>query len=139
MALARRALAFVAVLGGLWGLWEAYKALGEALELTRPFPVNDRTVPHIHDILGQLFEPSRRNGPLLIDVLGDAALFTAKEAAVGFAIGASVGFALAVVLVHSRLLERGLLPYIVASQTVPLIVISPMIVVGLGSKGVTAW
>src|SRR5919108_2538370 len=131
MALARRALAFVAVLGGLWGLWEAYKALGEALELTRPFPVNDRTLPHLHDIVGQLFEPSRRNGPLLIDVLGDAALFTAKEAAVGFALGASIGFVLAVVLVHSRLLQRGFLPYIVASQTIPILAIAPMVVVWL--------
>jgi NitT/TauT family transport system permease protein len=105
----RRALVFLAVLAGLGGLWEAYKAFGEAVGLTWPFAVNDRTFPHIHDMLGQLFEPSRRNGPLLIDVLGDAALFTAKEAAVGFALGASVGFALAIVLVHSNLLQRGLL------------------------------
>jgi NitT/TauT family transport system permease protein len=139
MALARRALAFVAVLGGLWGLWEAYKALGEALELTRPFPVNDRTLPHLHDIVGQLFEPSRRNGPLLIDVLGDAALFTAKEAAVGFALGASIGFVLAVVLVHSRLLQRGFLPYIVASQTIPILAIAPMVVIWLGGKGLPGW
>ena len=56
-------------------------------------------MPHVHDIVGQLFEPSRRNGPLLIDVLLDAALFTAKEAAAGFLLGAMVGFAIGVVLV----------------------------------------
>ena len=56
------------------------------------------------------------------------ALFTAKEAAVGFAIGAVVGFALGVVLVHSRLLQRGFLPYIVASQTIPILAIAPMVV-----------
>ena len=50
-----------------------------------------------------------------------------------------VGFAIAVVLVHSRLLERGLLPYIVASQTVPILAIAPMVVIGLGSKGVEGW
>src|SRR5205807_3470585 len=48
-------------------------------------------------------------------------------------------FVLAIVLVHSKLLQRGLMPYVVASQTIPLIVIAPMVVVGLGSKGVTAW
>ena len=42
-------------------------------------------------------------------------------------------------LVHSRLLERGLLPYIVASQTVPILAIAPMVVIGLGSKGVEGW
>jgi NitT/TauT family transport system permease protein len=135
----RRALVFLAVLVGIWGLWEAYKAFGEAVGLTWPFEVNDRTFPHIHDMIGQLFEPSRRNGPLLIDVLWDAALFTAKEAAVGFLLGATIGFLLAVVLVHSQLLVRGFLPYIVASQTVPILAIAPMVVVWLGGRGLPSW
>src|SRR5512134_2965390 len=86
---------FLAVLAVLWSLWEGFKALGEATGLRiGQFEANDRTMPHVHDILGTLFEPSRRNGPLLIDILWDAALFTAKEAAVGFALGALVGFVL---------------------------------------------
>jgi NitT/TauT family transport system permease protein len=135
----RRALAFLGVLAGLWAVWEGYKAFGEAVGLTWPFPVNDRTLPHIHDMFRQLFEPSRRNGPLLIDVLGDAALFTAKEAVVGFLLGATVGFLIAIVLVHSTLLQRGLLPYIVASQTVPILAIAPMVVVWLGGRGLPGW
>jgi NitT/TauT family transport system permease protein len=135
----RRALAFLGVLAGLWAVWEGYKAFGEAVGLTWPFPVNDRTLPHIHDMFGQLFEPSRRNGPLLIDVLGDAALFTAKEAVVGFLLGATVGFLIAILLVHSTLLQRGLLPYIVASQTVPILAIAPMVVVWLGGRGLPGW
>jgi NitT/TauT family transport system permease protein len=127
------------VLAVLWGLWEGYRALWIATGWTRPFAVTDITMPHLHAIVAQLFEPSQVDGPLLIHVLFNAALFTAKEAAVGFGIGGSVGFLLAVVLVHSRLLQRGLLPYIVASQTIPLLAIAPMVVVGLGSKGVTGW
>jgi NitT/TauT family transport system permease protein len=122
----------VAVLAGLWGLWEAFRWVGESVGLRiGQFEPNDRTMPHIHDIVGQLFEPSRRNGPLLIDILFDAALFTAREAAAGFALGATIGFALGVVLHHSRLLQRGLLPYIVASQTIPILAIAPMVVVWL--------
>src|SRR5919201_5906357 len=128
-----------AVLAVIWGLWEGYRALWIWTGWTWPFGVDDTTMPHLHAILAQLGQPSRLNGPLLITVLWHSALFTAKEAAVGFAIGASVGFALAIVLVHSRLLERGFLPYIVASQTIPLLAIAPMVVVGLGSKGVTGW
>jgi len=135
----RRGLVFAAVLAGLWALWEAYRAFGVAVSLTWPFEVNDRTMPHIHDMIGQLFEPSRRNGPLLIEVLGKAALFTAKEAAVGFALGAGVGFLIAVALVHSTLLQRGLLPYIVASQTIPILAIAPMVVVWLGGRGLPGW
>jgi NitT/TauT family transport system permease protein len=130
----------VAVLAALCALWEAFKWFGETSGLKLgTFVVNDRTLPHIHDIVGQLFEPSRRNGPLLIEVLWDAALFTAKEAAVGFALGASIGFALGVILAHSRLLQRGFLPYIVASQTVPILAIAPMVVVWLGDRGFPNW
>jgi NitT/TauT family transport system permease protein len=118
----------------LCGLWEAYKWVGERAEITWPFPVNERTMPHVYDMVGQLFEPSRRNGPLLIDVLLDAAAFTAKEAAAGFILGASVGFVIAVVLSESRLLQRGFLPYIVASQTIPILAIAPMVVVWINPR-----
>jgi NitT/TauT family transport system permease protein len=130
-----QAALFVAVLAGLWALWEAFKWVGETTELTLgAFRVNDRTLPHLHDIVGTLFEPSRRNGPLLIEVLWDAALFTAKEAAVGFLLGAVFGFAIAVVLAHSTLLQRGFLPYIVASQTIPILAVAPMVVVWVNPK-----
>jgi NitT/TauT family transport system permease protein len=137
---ATQGMLFVAVLAGLWTVFEAFKWAGEQTGWRLgSFEVNDRTLPHLHDIVGQLFEPSRRNGPLLIEVLWDASLFTAKEAAVGFALGASIGFAIAVVLVHSRLLQRGFLPYIVASQTIPILAIAPMVVVWLGGKGWPGW
>src|ERR671918_1969251 len=123
------------VLAVLCALWEAFKWFGETTGLKLgTFVVNDRTMPHIHDIVGQLFEPSRRNGPLLIEVLWDAALFTAKEAAVGFALGALIGFALGVVLAHSGLLQRGLLPYLVASQTIPILAVAPMVVVWVNPR-----
>ena len=114
----------------LYALWEGFKWFGEATGFRLgSFEVNDRTLPHVHDIIGQLFEPSRRNGPLLIEVLWDAALFTAKEAAVGFLLGRRRSASRsAIVLAHSRLLQRGFLPYIVASQTVPILAIAPMVV-----------
>jgi NitT/TauT family transport system permease protein len=128
------------VLAVFWALWEGFKWVGETTGLRiGTFEVNDLTLPHLHDIVGQLFEPSRTNGPLLIEVLWDSALFTAKEAAVGLLLGAAIGFAIGVVLHHSRLLTRGLLPYIVASQTVPILAIAPMVVVWTGSRGVPAW
>jgi len=136
---AGRALLFVLVLAVLWGLWEGYRWLGIKAGITRPFPVNDTTMPHIHEIFAQLFKPSRANGPMLIHVLLKSALFTAKEAATGFVLGGIIGFGLAVGLAHSRLLERGLLPYMVASQTIPILAIAPMVVVWLGSLNSPAW
>jgi NitT/TauT family transport system permease protein len=126
---------FLAVLAGLWAFWEGFKAVGEATDFRLgQFEVNDRTMPHLHDIVVELFEPSRRNGPLLIDVLWDATLFTAKEAATGFALGALFGLALGTLLAHSGLAQRGLLPYIVASQTIPILAVAPMVVVWVNPR-----
>jgi NitT/TauT family transport system permease protein len=136
---ALRIAALPVVLAALWCLWEGYRALWIWTGWTRPFKVNETTMPHLYGIVHQLFEPARVNGPLLITLLWHAALFTAKEAAVGFAIGAFVGFALGVALAHSGMLRRGFLPYIVASQTIPIIAIAPMVVVGLGNYDISAW
>ena len=134
-----RVALFVLVLAAVWGLWEGYRWLWIHQGWTWPFVVDDVTMPPLQDIFGALFDPAQANGPLLIDILWHAALFTAKEAAVGFAIGATVGFALGVVLAHFNVLQRGLLPYIVASQTIPIIAIAPIVVVGLGSYDIAPW
>jgi NitT/TauT family transport system permease protein len=124
----------IAALAALWGLWELYRWVWVSTGWTHPFAVDDVTMPHMHRIIGALFEPSRVNGPLLISVLLKSSLFTAKEAVAGFALGGVIGFAIGVVLVHSRLLQRGFLPYIVASQTVPILAIAPMVVIWVNPK-----
>lgn len=128
-----------AVLAALWGLWEGYKWLWHAAGWTWPFAVDDVTMPHLHKVIEAFWQPTTTGGPPLIQSLSHAAWFTGKEALAGFLLGALIGFAIAVVLSESRLLERGLVPYIVASQTVPILAIAPMVVVGLGSKGVSGW
>jgi NitT/TauT family transport system permease protein len=135
----RRLATFVLVPAALWGLWEGYKWLWESTGWGWPFVVDDTTMPHIHSIVHAFWEPTTTGGPPLIHSLLDATWFTAKEALAGFLLGALIGFALAVLLAHVRLLERGLLPYIVGSQTVPILAIAPMVVIGLGSKGVEGW
>jgi NitT/TauT family transport system permease protein len=138
-ALLRRGALLVVVLAALWGLWEGWHWVGTHFALTWPFTVNDITMPHLHKIVQALFRPAQVNGPWLLQILWHASLFTAKESAVGLALGAAVGFTIAVALSQSRLVERGFIPYIVASQTIPLLAIAPMVVVGLGSKGITDW
>jgi NitT/TauT family transport system permease protein len=128
-----RAATVLLVLFALCGLWELFRWIWIREAWTWPFPVNDTTLPHIHTIFKALGEPASSQWPLLITVLLHAAWFTAKEALVGFALGATIGFALAVLLVHSRLAQRALLPYIVASQTVPILAVAPMVVVWLKS------
>ncbi len=137
--LARRIATTVIVVAALWGIWEGYKWLWQTTGWTWPFAVDGTTMPHLHDIVAAFWQPTTTGGPPLIHSLLDAAWFTMKEAIAGFLLGATIGFLLAVALSQSRLLERGILPYIVASQTVPILAIAPMVVVGLGSKGIAGW
>src|SRR5579872_3835722 len=104
---------FLAVLAVLWGLWELWHWIGTHFKLTWPFPVNDVTMPHLYRIVEALFQPAQVNGPSLLHILLAASAFTAKEAALGFALGGVGGFAIAVVLSQSRFLERGIIPYVV--------------------------
>ncbi|OFW75325.1 MAG: hypothetical protein A2Y55_01460 [Actinobacteria bacterium RBG_16_68_12] len=134
-----RVAVFLLVLVGLWALWEGYRALWEEAGWTRPFPVNATTMPHLHDIVGALFDPIREGEPLLARYMLDAALFTAKEAAVGFAIGATVGFLLGALIARFAVLQRGVMPYVVASQTIPILALAPIVVVGLGSVSIAGW
>jgi NitT/TauT family transport system permease protein len=136
---AKRVGLILAGLAVFWGLWEAYRWFGESIGITWPFRVDATNMPHIHDILNALTKPLQPGGPPLIQQEWHWALFTGKEALLGFALGGAVGFALAVLLAHSRILRRGLLPYVVISQTVPILAIAPMVVVGLGTKGVKPW
>ena len=134
-----RAGVFLLVLAGLWALWEGYRWLWEELGWAKPFPVNSTTMPHLHDIVRTLFEPIREGEPLLARYMLDAALFTAKEAVVGFAIGATIGFLLGALIARFGVLQRGVMPYVVASQTIPILALAPIVVVGLGSVSVAGW
>ncbi len=94
--------------------------------------LNDLNLPPLQSIAEALLQPARRNGPLLlVQILAGAALYTLTEAVLGFVFGAALGFVLGSVFAHVALLRRSLLPYVIASQTIPIIAIAPMIVIWL--------
>jgi NitT/TauT family transport system permease protein len=62
---------------------------------------------------------------------------TAAPTFIGFLLGALLGIALAVGIVHVRTLDRSLMPWVIASQTIPILAIAPMIIVVLGNIGIT--
>ncbi len=97
--------------------------------------LNDLNLPHLQSIAEAFLQPARRNGEfLLARILGEAGLYTWREAALGFVIGTALGLLLGTGFAHSRLMERALLPYVVASQTVPILAIAPMVVIWLGAS-----
>ncbi|MFP3546266.1 ABC transporter permease [Rhizobium sp. SIMBA_035] len=62
---------------------------------------------------------------------------TLSSTALGFALGTMLGILIAVGIVHIRALDRSLMPWIIASQTVPILAIAPMVIVVLGSINIT--
>jgi len=122
------------VVSALLLFWELYIALGQATGGALPLTDFPWKMPHWQVIVEALLQPARRNGPdLLLAILGDAAFVTWREAFTGFVAGSLLGFILGTIFAHSRLLERALLPYAVASQTVPILALAPMIVTALGA------
>lgn len=62
---------------------------------------------------------------------------TASTALLGFAFALLLGTALAIAIVHARALDRSLMPWVIASQSVPVLAIAPMVVVVLGNAGLS--
>ena len=130
-------LYFMLIVVVLLGGWEGAKWLGQETDYELKIgsvrigldKTRDLTMPHLADIWGALSEPAQRNRPPLGVQLTEAALFTLREAVIGFTIGTTLGLLLAIIFVHSRLLQRSLMPYVIASQTVPILALAPMVII----------
>jgi NitT/TauT family transport system permease protein len=142
--LGRSVLAMLVFLVAVAFIWELFKWLAgdpwryPDIGYTHfpPFHLlqaSDLQLPHIWDIAAALARPVQRNSPeSLGQFLFGAALFTWREALIGFVIGALVGIGLATLFVHSRLAERAFVPYVIVSQTIPIVALAPIIAVSLG-------
>ena len=147
--LARWGLRAVLVALGLvvvGSLWEAYKSWGPANGVTlfgaRVLPrTSDAAMPHLstiwhafgaQEVGGAItFGPSKT----VLDSVVEAAANTLRWAAAGFVIGVVVGMLLALLMDRLVVAERALMPYVVLSQTVPLIALAPLVTKwGQGSK-----
>jgi NitT/TauT family transport system permease protein len=120
------------VAGDPWR-YDSFLGTGIAIHHRPPLKIsqlNDINLPHIWDVIGAFGDRSSSGQTYIASLIG-AALFTLRGAALGFALGAVIGLALAVLLIHVRTLERGIVPLLVASQTVPIVAIAPLVVVGL--------
>jgi NitT/TauT family transport system permease protein len=114
---------------------ENYLAVPRQLVLVDLQILNDLNLPPLQSIAEAFLQPARRNGEFLLTrILGEAGLYTWREALFGFVIGTVLGLLLGTGFAHSRLMERALLPYVVASQTVPILAIAPMVVIWLGAS-----
>lgn len=115
-------------------IWELYKVVGPqdggaVFGWTILPRANDTAMPHVWEMLSRYAEPDRPGSPTSIAVvLLRGAWFTFRIALVGFTLGALLGLGLGILMARFKVVERGLLPYLVISQTVPLIALAPLVV-----------
>jgi NitT/TauT family transport system permease protein len=139
------ALLFLAVVVAVWegakalggDPWRSIDGAGNETVYTPPFKwsiVDDLSLPHVWEIWDALNAPvQRQQAQSLAAFLVGAALYTGREAALGFLVGGVLGLVLAAIFVHSKLAERAFMPYIVASQTIPILALAPLICLAFGN------
>ena len=134
MTRARRVWTFALALILVGAVWELYKVIGPedggtVFGWTILPRANDTAMPHVWEMFSRYGQPENRasDTPFLVVVLRGA-WFTFRIALAGLALGTAVGLGLAVLMARYKVVERGLLPYLVLSQTVPLIALAPLVV-----------
>ena len=134
MTRARRVWTFALALVLVVVVWELYKWIGPqdggtVFGWTILPRANDTAMPHVWEMFSRYGQPENRasDTPILVVVLRGA-WFTFRIALAGLVLGTAVGLGLAVLMARYKVVERGLLPYLVLSQTVPLIALAPLVV-----------
>lgn len=131
---AYRTFMFVMALVLVAALWEGYKFAGPqnggSLFGVSILPRSNNTaMPHVWDMLSRYGRPERRGSDTRIwQVVLSGAWYSLRLSLVGFALGGSIGVGLAILMARFKKAEQGLLPYLVISQTVPLIALAPLVV-----------
>ena len=113
-------------------MWELVKFLGTFIPM--PFNTSDMTMPNVWTMFSAFGEPEVRGSDTTVFQAVLAASWQSLLVATGgFIVGVSVGLLLAIIMQRFAFMERGLLPFVIASQTVPLIALAPLIV-GIGNR-----
>jgi NitT/TauT family transport system permease protein len=94
-------------------------------------------IPAPHQIIAELWNSVFMVAPWKVKSLVYHSWITLSSTLVGFLLGALLGIGLAIAIVHSKFLSKSLMPWIVASQTIPILAIAPMVIVVLGAIGLT--
>jgi NitT/TauT family transport system permease protein len=94
-------------------------------------------LPAPHQIVSTFIDGVFGYPPLAPRSLVFHSLVTLSATLLGFLLGAVFGTLLALMIVHSRVLERSLLPWIICSQMVPIVALAPIFIVVLGAIGLT--
>ena len=112
-------------------------AAGGGLSNTLNFSWNEArpVLPSPHQVIREIWNTVFAVAPWSIKSLIYHLWITLSSTLVGFIMGGLLGILLAIGIVHVGSLEKSLMPWIIASQTIPILAIAPMLIVVLGKTG----
>ncbi|EXL01296.1 ABC transporter permease [Aquamicrobium defluvii] len=110
---------------------------GQLEFLMRTWSQPKPTLPAPHQVAQNFYKSTFTVKPWSNRSLIYHAWVTLSSTFVGFAFGAALGILIAVGIVHFASLDRSLMPWIITSQTIPILAIAPMVVVVFASIGIT--
>ncbi|ASY63997.1 Pyrimidine ABC transporter, transmembrane component 1 [Sinorhizobium sojae CCBAU 05684] len=93
-------------------------------------------LPAPHQVIAEIWDTTVNKAITSKRSLVYHAWITLSATLLGFGIGAALGILLAVGIVHNRAMDRSLMPWVIASQTIPILAIAPMIIVVLNAIGI---
>lgn len=108
---------------------------GQVVE--RTFNQERPVLPAPHQIAVELWDTTVGKAITSKRSLVYHAWITLSATLAGFGIGTLLGVLLAVAIVHNRAMDRSFMPWVIASQTIPILAVAPMIIVVLNSIGVS--
>ena len=115
------------------------EAAGGGFSNILAFSWNDQrpVIPAPHQIIVELWNSVFMVAPWKVKSLVYHGWVTLSSTLLGFVLGTLLGIGLAIAIVHVKLLAKSLMPWIIASQTIPILAIAPMVIVVLGAIGFT--
>ena len=121
--------------------WAYDQAKRQSITLTVPELVNKTwsqkrpKLPTPHQVASEMWDTTVNQKISSKRSLVFHAWITFSETMLGFIMGMGLGIALAIAIVHNRATALSVMPWIITSQTIPILALAPMIIVGLGSAG----
>ena len=123
-----------------WALDQAERA---GVELTTRQLIHDTmkqerpVLPAPHQVAREIWETTAEKSITSKRSLVYHAWITLSATLLGFAMGVGLGILLAVGIVHNRAMDLSVMPWVIASQTVPILAVAPMIIVVLYNIGIS--
>lgn len=128
------------VLNAPWARDQAARdgvALGPAALVAATLTQERPRLPAPDQVVAELWKSTIEVVPTSKRSLIYHAWITLSATLLGFGLGAALGILLAVGIVHDRTMDASVMPWVIASQTIPILAIAPMIIVVLNSVGVS--